>query len=141
MYALLAAIAWGSSTAFSRYVLLNHSHTFVTGLRFLLTAPIALLFVFALGAVPTLTEITSSQLGTLGLIAISTGMAALWIYYRGLKTTKASVSTIVELAFPVTAIAIDYFLYETVLTTTQYIAAAILMFAMYRVARLNRDNS
>jgi hypothetical protein len=39
MYALLAAIAWGSSTAFSRFTLLSHSNTFITGLRFLLTVP------------------------------------------------------------------------------------------------------
>src|SRR3989344_2100285 len=42
LYAFLAAVAWGSSTAFSRYVLINHSHTFETGLRFLLTVPLAL---------------------------------------------------------------------------------------------------
>ena len=77
LYALLAAAAWGSSTAFSRYVLIGHSHTFVTGLRFLLTVPIALLFVFALGAGPTLTQVSSMQLATLALIALSTGIAAL----------------------------------------------------------------
>ena len=139
LYALLAAVAWGTSTAFSRYVLLNHSHTFVTGLRFLLTVPIALVLVFALGAAPTLAEISIGQLGTLALIAISTGMVALWIYYRGLKHTRASISTIIELTFPLTAIFIDYFMYGTVLTVTQYAAAAVLMFAMYRVALLNRE--
>ena len=139
LYALLAAVAWGTSTAFSRFVLLNHSHTYVTGLRFLLTTPIALLFVFALGAAPTLTAISAAQIATLTLIAVSTGMVALWIYYRGLKHTRASVSTIVELAFPMTAILIDYFLYGTVLAWSQYAAALLLMYAMYRVALLNRE--
>jgi len=139
LYALLAAAAWGSSTAFSRYVLIGHSHTFVTGLRFLLTVPIALLFVFALGAGPTLTQVSSMQLATLALIALSTGMAALWLYYRGLKHTRASIAAIVELTFPLTAIFIDYFLYGSVLAPTQYIAALVLMFAMYRVARLNQE--
>jgi len=139
LYAVLAAAAWGASTAFSRYVLLNHSHTFITGLRFLLTAPIALIFVFALGAAPSLSQISTFQLGTLVLIAVSTGMVALWIYYRGLKHTQASISTIIELMFPLTAIGIDYFLYGTVLAPTQYLAAAVLMFAMYKVALLNRE--
>lgn len=139
LFAVGAAVAWGTSTAFSRYLLLNHSHTFITGLRFLLTVPIALVFLLALGAASSVSDITGVQLGTLTLIAFSTGMAALWIYYRGLKYTKASIATIVELAFPVTAIGIDYFLYGTVLATTQYIAAAILMFAMYRVSLLNRE--
>lgn len=139
-YALLAAILWGSATAFSRFVLLGHSNTFVTGVRFLLTVPIALAFVFAMGAAPTLTKISGMQLATLALIALSTGMAALWLYYRGLKHTRASIATIVELAFPVTAIFIDYFVYGSVLSTSQYLAAAFLVFAMYRVALLNRES-
>ena len=139
LYALLAAAMWGSATAFSRFVLLQHSHTFVTGLRFLLTVPIALVLVFALGAAPTLGVITSTQFATLALIAVSTGAVALWIYYRGLKHTRASIATIVELAFPLTAIGIDYFLYGTVLAVSQYAAAALLLFAMYRVALLNRE--
>jgi drug/metabolite transporter (DMT)-like permease len=120
-------------------VLLGHSHTLITGLRFLLTVPIALLFVFALGAAPSLSAITPMQVGTLTLIALSTGMVALWVYYRGLKDTRASISTIVELTFPLTAVFIDYFLYGTVLAASQYFAALLLMFAMYRVALLNRE--
>lgn len=134
LLALLAAICWGASTALSRFALLNHSHTFITGLRFLLTLPIAFLGVFLLGASDSLTAITAPQIGTLCLIAISTGAVALWIYYRGLRSTPASVATIVELAFPLTAIFIDYFLYGTVLAWTQYVAAAFLLFAMYRVS-------
>ncbi|MBY0110681.1 DMT family transporter [Patescibacteria group bacterium] len=134
--ALLAAISWGSSTAFSRSLLLKHDNTFVTGLRFLITVPIALVFVGALGAAPSLTAVTLSQLGVLALIAVSTGMLALWIYYRGLRSTPASTATIVELAFPLTAIAIDYFLYGTALTGGQYLAAVVLLASMYAVARL-----
>jgi drug/metabolite transporter (DMT)-like permease len=137
--AFLAAVAWGSSTAFSRYTLLNHSNTLITGLRFLITVPIALLLVFGLGAGASLTTITPFQLLTLLAIALSTGMVALWIYYRGLKTTRASVSTIVELAFPLTAVLIDFFLYGTTLAASQYLAAIVLLFAMYKVAILNQD--
>ncbi|MEK7509842.1 MAG: DMT family transporter [Patescibacteria group bacterium] len=138
LLAVLAAAAWGSSTAFSRYTLLNHSHTFITGLRFWLTVPLAFLFVLALGAAPSLGTITQSQLLTLAAIACSTGMLALWIYYKGLKTTPARVSTIVELAFPATAVVIDYFLYDTTLAWTQYVAAFVLLFAMYRVAKIGQ---
>jgi drug/metabolite transporter (DMT)-like permease len=136
LFALLAAICWGSSTALSRYALAQHSHTFITGMRFLLTVPVALVFVLALGAGPTLFSFTIEQLGLLTLIALSTGMAALWIYYRGLKHTPVAVAAIVELTFPVTAIFIDYFLYDTVLAPSQYIAAAVLFFAMYNVSKL-----
>ncbi len=132
-FALLAAVAWGSSTALSRLTLLSHSNTFITGMRFLFTVPIALVFVFALGAADSLTQVTAAQYGYLALIAVSTGMAALWIYYKGLRTTPVRISAIVELAFPMTAVIIDYFLYGVVLHSTQYIAAAVLLFAMYRI--------
>lgn len=138
LYAFLAAVLWGSSTAFSRYTLLNHSYTFITGLRFLLTVPITLLFLWGLGASASLSEITWQQFGILFLISLSTGMVALWIYYRGLRTTPVYISTIVELAFPVTAVFIDYFLYGTVLTWEQYLAAIILFTAAYRVSTLQR---
>ena len=68
-------------------------------------------------------------------------MLALWIYYRGLKTTPVRVSAIVELAFPMTAVLIDYFLYGTTLAFTQYLAAIILLFAMYKVSSLIRQSS
>ena len=136
LFALLAAIAWGASTAFSRFTLLGHSHTFITGLRFLITVPIAFLFVLGMNAAPSLSAVTGGQFITLLVIALSTGMFALWVYYRGLKKTPASVSTIVELAFPMTAVLLDYFIYGTVLAPSQYFAGAVLLFAMYRVSRL-----
>jgi len=139
LFALLAAIAWASSTAFSRYTLLNHSNTLITGLRFGLTTLMALPLVFMLGAKNELTTVNGSQFSYLLAIAFSTGMVALWIYYRGLKTTPASVSTIIELLFPLAAVFIDIFLYKTTLAPSQYFAAMILLFAAYRVARLNRE--
>lgn len=138
-FAFAAAVAWGSSTALSRSVLLNHSNTLVTGMRFLLTVPIALLFVFGLGATSSLSAVTLSQFGYLLLIAISTGMLALWIYYRGLRTTPVRISAIVELAFPMTAVALDYFLYGTLLHWSQYLAAGVLLGVMYKVSTLKRQ--
>jgi drug/metabolite transporter (DMT)-like permease len=135
--ALLAAVAWGSSTAFSRYALLSHSHTFITGLRFLCTTLFAGVLLVLLGSAPSLALVGGDHLLTLAFIALSTGMLALWVYYKGLKSTPASVAAIVELAFPLTAVLIDYALYGTVLLFSQYLAAAILLFAMYNVAKLS----
>lgn len=139
LFALLAAICWGASTAFSRYTLLSHSNTFITGLRFLLTVPIAFVLLFALGHTESLMAITSTHAGYLVAIALSTGMFALWMYYRGLKSTPASVATFVELAFPLTAVVIDYFLYGTVLTVGQYAAGLVLLFAMFQIARTRKE--
>lgn len=141
MAALLAfgaAAAWGTSTTFSRMLLLKISNTLATGLRFVTTAAFGLVTVLVLGQAQTLLSPTPDQFGLLMLIALSTGMIALWIYYRGLKLTEAKVSTILELTFPMLAIGIDAVLYQTWLKPSQYLAALVLMFAMYKVAKLNQ---
>lgn len=142
LFAIGAAFAWGSTTAFSRYALLNHSSTHISGLRFAIATVFALaLMPFISGAAPSsLATITGDQLWRLLAIALSTGMVALWIYYRGLKHTEAKVSTILELVFPMTAVFIDIFVYDTVLHWSQYLAAAILIYAVSRVSKLNKAN-
>ena len=139
LFAVGAAVAWGSTTAFSRYALLKHSPTYIAGLRFMIATVFALALIpFMAGAAPTLSAITSNQLLRLLAIALSSGMVALWIYYRGLKQTEARVSTILELVFPMTAVFIDIFLYHTVLHWSQYLAAVVLIYAVSRVSKLNK---
>lgn len=138
LLALGAAIAWASSTAFSRYALINHSNTFITGLRFITTVPMALIAVYALSAQDSLIALSRNQFLILIAIALTTGMVALWIYYKGLKVTEAKISAIVELAFPLTAVLIGIFLYHDVLVWTQYLSAAVLLFAVYKVSGLNK---
>lgn len=138
LMAVGAAFAWATSTAFSRTALLHHSHTLITGLRFWLATPMAFMAVLFLGQQAHLSEVTPGQLLRLLAIALSTGLVALWIYYRGLKYTEVKVATIVELIFPVTAVFIDIFLYHTILAPSQYLAALVLLFAVYQVSSLNR---
>jgi drug/metabolite transporter (DMT)-like permease len=135
LLALGAAAAWGSSTAISRYALLHHNTTYITGLRFLLTVPLALLAVLILGHTDSLGAVTMSSFTSLLLIACSTGMFALWLYYKGLQKTPANISAIIELAFPLTAVCVDYFLYCTLLAPLQLLAGAVLLYAAYRVAQ------
>lgn len=138
LMAVGAAFAWATSTAFSRFGLLRHSHTLITGLRFWLATPMAFIAVLLLGQASHLAQVTPGQLLRLLTIALSTGLVALWIYYRGLKYTQVKVATIVELIFPVTAVFIDIFLYHTLLAPSQYLAALVLLFAVSKVSRLNR---
>lgn len=139
LFALGAAFAWGSSTAFSRFALLRKSNTIVTGMRFFLTTILALIFVFIFGQQSSLMSPDSSQWLRFVIIAFSSGLLALWVYYRGLKNTQVKVATILELTFPFLAIFIDIFLYKNVLAVSQYIAALLLFLAMYGVSRSNTD--
>ena len=138
LFALGSAIAWGSTTAFSRYTLLKHDDKFITGLRFGITTLLALVAVFILNQQSKLFTVTWSQFGQFTFIALSTGMVALLIYYKGLKTTSVRVSTILELTFPLIAVFIDVVLYKTVISPIQVIAAVVLLFAMYQTTRFQK---
>lgn len=139
LYALGAAFAWGSSTTFSKMLLKNVRAEVSTFYRFLFATIVALPLIFIFKLVSSVGGVTVSQLGFFALIAVSTGMVALVIYYKGLQKTPVHVSTILELTFPFIAILIDMKIYGTVLQATQWIAAVVLVFSIYMIARL-REN-
>jgi drug/metabolite transporter (DMT)-like permease len=60
------------------------------------------------------------------LLALVPGLLALSIYYRGLRSTPASLATLAELAFPVSAITLNYAFFDTTLTGTQWLGVAVL---------------
>ncbi|MFA6050491.1 MAG: DMT family transporter [Candidatus Paceibacterota bacterium] len=136
LFAVGAAFAWGTSTTFSKIALNNIPASLATGLRFFLTSILAFLGVLALGKTASVAALTGNQALILITIALSTGMVALFIYYKGLKNTPVSVSTILELFYPLIAVTIDIALYDNILEPSQYFAALILVFAMYRVGKL-----
>lgn len=141
LYALGAAFAWGSSTTFSKMLLTNIDAKVSTFYRFIFTLILALPFVFLYGhgqdgslAIPSI-----SQFGWLALIAVSTGMLALLIYYKGLAKTPVHISTILELTFPFIAILLDFVVRGTVLSLSQWVAAIVLVFSIYQISKL-REN-
>ena len=140
-YAFGAAVLWGSSTALSRMVLLTKPSVVVTGLRFALTVPMALLGVIILGSWSSVPSLNGSELLRFIFIALSTGMVALYIYYRGLKRTETKITTLLELVFPVLAVFIDAVGYHTLLAPTQYLAALVLLFAIYRLSLLQKSSA
>ena len=42
------------------------------------------------------------------VLALGSGLLAMMLYYRGLRTTPAPIATIAELAFPATALVVNY---------------------------------
>jgi len=141
VYALGAAFAWGTSTTFSKMLLGKVDFKVSTFYRFLFTLVIALPFVLIYGrtsagalAIPNMTQIL-----LLVLIALSTGMVALLIYYKGLAKTPVHISTILELTFPFVAIFLDFIVNHTILSISQWVAAIVLVFAIYKIARLRES--
>ena len=137
LLAISAGFLWGSSTAISKYVLNKVSFLTATALRFLLAPIFAFGFIAYLGQTASLSAVTSAQWVSLLLIAFSTGMVALGIYYYGLKKTPARVTTICELVWPASAIFIDYFYFHQTLSLTQILGVIVLLFAIYQVAWKN----
>jgi drug/metabolite transporter (DMT)-like permease len=94
------------------------------------------------GEASQLAAIDGSSFLALMLLAIVPGLLAILLYYRGLRQTPASTATLAELAFPLTAVAVNYVAFGTRLVTTQWLGMAILMATItimgLRSARGNR---
>ncbi len=140
LYALGAAFCWGTATVFSKLLLKKHAVIVVTVLRFVITTLCAALLLLALGLFDTTLNITGSQLIRFIAIALSTGMVAIYLYYKGLAHTEAKIATILELSFPFLAILIDGFVYKSFLSWSQLAASGILIFAIYKTGLLTQKN-
>ncbi|MEK7588189.1 MAG: DMT family transporter [Patescibacteria group bacterium] len=139
IYALGAAFAWGTSTTFSKMLLGKVRSDVSTFYRFLFTILLAFPVLLLFGYGGSIGDVTLPQFGYFSLIAVSTGMVALLIYYKGLSTTPVHVSTILELTFPFVAIFIDMQLYNTSLSMSQWFAAFLLVFSIYKIIRLRQE--
>lgn len=139
LYALGAAACWGLGTTLSK-LLLNQvkNSTSATILRFYLSTILAYLAVFILGSQNSLDSLVGKDFIALLYIALSTGLLAMIIYYKGLQKTQAKVATIMEMTLPLLAVVVDMILYKNFLATSQYLAALVLMYAMYRISQLNK---
>jgi DME family drug/metabolite transporter len=139
LFAVGAAVAWGTSTAFSKYALKGTSSFHITAARFAITPFFALMFAGLSGSAHAIGSITFDQFKYLVAITFSTGLVAVIIYYFGLKRVKASRSAILELAWPASAVLVGYFWLHQSLTLTQSAGALVLTAAILLIARDTRD--
>jgi drug/metabolite transporter, DME family len=117
-----AAVLWGLGTVFGRYLGRRLSFEHVTTVRF------AFGFVAAACALPIIG--VSAWAGTtqslwIALLALVTGLAALFLYYYGLQRTPALLSALGELAFPVTASLVGIYVFGASLRWTQWIGVVV----------------
>jgi len=138
LFALIAALAFSSSTVLSKRALRNVSFEMGTYLRFLFSALIMLVLVASLGDISSITEITTKQIIIFLIIAFTTGGAAIFLYYFGLKRIAASIAAICELAFPLTAVLLEYFLRGNILDAVQWMGAGVLLLSILKVS-LNQN--
>lgn len=130
--ALGAAAGWGCSTVWGRIATGSIPFELVTALRFTLALPPLFLAAWIQGqtAMPSL-----AQGRSLIWMALIPGLAALLLYYRGLRQTPASQATIAELAFPVTASLLNWYALAIHVAPLQIAGFAIVWAAIFRLSR------
>lgn len=133
LFALLAAFSFGSSTVFSKKILLNHNFVTATFFRYGFTSLLLLIFVLATGKTSQFELTTDMNWVYFIIIGLTTGSGAIFIYYYGLRRVKAIVATISELLFPVSAILFDYIFNGNVLSPVQLASAVIMVLAIIKL--------
>ncbi|MBI3573612.1 EamA family transporter [Candidatus Kaiserbacteria bacterium] len=141
LLALVAAALWGASTVFGKFVLNRRSFTVMTSLRF----SVAFLFLILLNwyehTFPPLSQISGTDVLFLIIVALVSGVVSLFVYYKGLSYTKASVATLAELGFPMAAVVVNWIFLKDALVPMQLLGMAILLFAVFRLARYNSTDA
>ncbi len=149
LLALLAAMLWGASTVFGKYVLRKAAFQTMTGLRFV----VAFIFLGFLNTwqhtFPAFDTLTATDYLFIFVIAITSGVFSLYLYYYALQFTRASVATIAELGFPLAAVFVNaYFIPGNWAPGTflglyfgQWVGTILLLAAMLMLSRVNREET
>ncbi len=136
LFALIATFSFAASTVLGKRALRNIDFEVGTYLRFVLMSVLMFIIVASLNEFQYLSQIKKEQWLVLLAIALMTGGAASFLYYYGLKIVTASVSTICELAFPLTAIVLEYLLRGHIMSKIQWFGVFILFFSIIKVSAL-----
>ncbi|MBN1406302.1 MAG: DMT family transporter [Calditrichaceae bacterium] len=139
LFAVIATISFALSTVFSKRAIKNVDFKLATYLRFLITSGMMLIIVLSSGIFWEVSSVTSKQSIIFLIIAFTTGGPAIFFYFYGLKRISASVATICELSFPLTAIILEYILRGNILGPVQWIGVIILLNSIIRVTYLKTE--
>src|SRR5205814_9447873 len=75
----------------------------------------------------------------IALLALVTGLAALGLYYYGLRRTPALLAALGELAFPVTATLVGIYVFNSSLRWTQWVGVAVTVVVVSLLPARRRD--
>ena len=141
LFALLAAILWAVSTLIGKHTLRNTTDASLSFWRFF--SGLAALWIISRKFSQARIEIPfvlsePRALKTFALMALIPGFLGVLLYYRGLRRVPASVATLLELSFPLTAIWVNSRFLGFHLERNQWIAAAFLLTSMVGVSLSSR---
>ena len=131
-----AATLWGLGTVFGRFLARKLAFEHVTTVRF------AFGLVASACALP-IVGVSAYSNGHdsfyIALLALVTGLAALGLYYYGLRRTPALLAALGELAFPVTATLVGIYVFSSSLRWTQWIGVAVTVGVVSLLPARRRD--
>ena len=137
LLALAAAFWWGTATVFGKILVQKVDHEMTTLIRYSVASVFLILLniIFypefsssVINASSTLSFVKLSEL--LLFIAVIPGVAPLFIYYFGLKNSKASYATIAELAYPFSGVIINQIYNHQSMYPMQWLGGIIIIIAI-----------
>ena len=141
LLSLLAAFSWGSSTVLGKHALNRLSFKTVTSLRLTVTAAIMFFILISTGEAETISQVSIENWKYIFIIVLTTGSIALFIYYYGLNHLPASHVTLYELFWPLSAVAMDWYIYGRVMSVVQLLGAAMLLGSILLLSSKNKLES
>lgn len=141
LLSLLAAFSWGSSTVLGKHALNRLSFETVTSLRLTVTAAITFFILISTGQLEDINQVNLTHWKYIVIIVLSTGSLALFIYYYGLNHLPASHVTLYELFWPLSAVAIDWYLRGRIMSPVQLFGAILLLGAILFLSTKNKIES
>ena len=141
LLSLLAAFSWGSSTVLGKHALKRLSFKTVTSLRLTVTAAIMFFILISTGEVEAMSQVSIENWKYIFIIVLTTGSIALFIYYYGLNHLPASHVTLYELFWPLSAVAMDWYIYGRVMSVVQLLGAIMLLGSILLLSSKNKLES
>ena len=137
-FSILAAFLWAASTTAGKFALQKTPAIVLSFWRF----AFGLMALYALSRRFDVMQVEipfvpgqPGVLRSLFIMALIPGFLGVSLYYAGLKKISASTATILELSFPVSAVAMNFYFLNIHLTAIQYSAASALILAMVGVSQ------
>ncbi len=128
--ALGAAALWGGATVAGRFLTPTLTPALLSGARFALAVPVLGLLALVPSPAAPAAHTPAHALLFLLLIVLLPDLLGMGLYYAGLRGTAASVATLAELCYPLTALLIGLFVQHAQLTIGQWAGLALLLLSV-----------
>ena len=141
LLAVAAAFLWGFGTVLGRHLGAKLPFAELTALRLATGLIAALVALGVTGDGSAYSHMSAKAVLALVLLALVPGLLSLLVYYRGLRATPAAAATLGELAFPFTALFLDYLAFGATLSPSQWVGLGLLVTTITTMGTLRANGT